>query len=188
VEPDQFECQAEAALVQFAENAMRESWSDHDPRWTPGVKSALGRIAKESHFDWYATRSEFADDGEWLLDGVAVRREDDGGFCLPFVIESEWESRLAREDGFHKGVTRDFLKLVTTRTDHRVLVFYAVSETKARERTDVLVEFATRFGGSKSGDRYLFACWCRSTRRFWFNVLVVSSTSDCRGSASACLA
>jgi hypothetical protein len=172
VELDKFEYQAEAALQQLAEKATRESWSDKNPRWTQGVKSAFRQIASESGFKWYATTSERSDNTEWLLDGVAYEPQADGGFRLPFVMESEWESRLRREDGPDQGVTRDFLKLVVTRADHRVMVFYASSQNKAEEGIDLLIGLATGFRGSASGDRYLFACWCQNSRRFVFRSFV----------------
>src|SRR5579862_5083028 len=109
MDPDKFESRAEAALQQFAETAKLELWSDKDPRWTPGVKAALGRIAKESLFDWFSTNSEFADNSEWLLDGVAWQKDHTGAFSLPFTLESEWEDNLGSAN-LLDGVSRDFLK------------------------------------------------------------------------------
>ena len=171
--PDDFESKAEAALQDLADRAIRESWPENDPRWTPGVKSVLGRIAKESRIDWYATSSEFADDGEWLLDGVAWRKEADGGFRLLFTLESEWEDSLGWKANLPQGVMRDFLKLVVTRSDHRVMVLFARSADAANDRINKLMERAKTFRGSQPGDRYLFACWRRSTKQFVFQLFVV---------------
>jgi hypothetical protein len=147
------------ALEEMAGLGQSQGWETNE--WTRRVKSGLGKIACERGCKWYASDAERADGGEWLLDGVAMRYDDQQHLHIPFVLESEWDANLEEVD-------RDFQKLVAIKSELRVMVLYARSQVAAEERIKHLWGWVEEFDGSRPGDRYLFCCWLGSTRKFFF--------------------
>ena len=157
------------------ELAVRERLEALATRWrqieiadrdaTRELKDALGHLGTSLGYTAHCSGGDFSHHGEWLFDVTWVKLDEERYITsVPLVAESEWSPGEVEDD---------FEKLLLARSDHRLFVFWAPDEVRAKTRLAELEEFVRRFRPSCVGDRYLFACWTDTEEAFLFRQLTV---------------
>ena len=137
---------------------MSVDWRDSD--WTRQIKAACKVIAEERGYEIYASGLPNSAGGEWLYDVTMMRYSEINGIEeLALVLESEWI-----QTGWE--IDNDFMKLVISRADARVMVFQSQTLAAANNVFERLKHLARAFPGSLLGDQYLLSCWLAAERRF----------------------
>ncbi len=155
-ELDQVERQVRDALV-----ALDSKWPEmpgSDSAWTRAVKDAVGGVGEKHGFLVCAAESRFAENGEWLYDLTWLKVEDKKRIVvdIPLALESEWTP--------DDEMMFDFQKLVVSKAQLRVMVFWAESDRAADQLLTGFIDQVRRFQGSRSGDRYLFVYYVGDDR------------------------
>jgi len=146
------EAELHAYFLALHDKARESAWKT-DRLWTRGINTDLAQVAKRHGFQVFASRCDAEiDGGEWLYDHHWRFVNEAGDLIrLPLAMEIEWGfgRRTLREK-----VIEDYLKLVQSRADIKVLVFSAVD---VRSTIDELTQMARAFEDHGPEDRFLFA-------------------------------
>lgn len=134
-----------------------------DARWTFELKRDLAQLATEPRYG-YRVCATGHDRCEWLFDMIWLAEADGVLRDVPLVLESEWKE---------SGLEYDFLKLVVARARHRFLVFELQDPARIPAKMDDLCAAVMSFRQRIPGDRYVFAGWDFTARRFVHRLLVV---------------
>ena len=139
-----------------------------DRQWTFKIFSDLTRLGRGYGFKVRGSKQP-EDDFErgWLWDFTWTdirnwHRSDraDGNLIeLPLVLESEWNLNFENE------ILWDFQKLFVARAQLRVMIFQQSTKEDADKCLERMRNAIKSFSWTRSGDRYLFACWIRSESR-----------------------
>ena len=148
---DEIEQKIRAALNQLDE--QWKSLGDADAAWTRAIKNSVGRIGESLGFEVYAMQCDFEENGEWLFDLTWLNENGEFVLEFPLALESEWRP---------KGILDDFQKLLVSRAEHRVMVFWQRSADAYENCLDQLIGQIAAYHGTLRGDRYLFCCWIES--------------------------
>lgn len=141
-QPDDVEAEIQAALQALWADATAVQWNRTE--WTRRVKEAVGQVVNAHGYRWHSSDNG----GEWLWDGAALERDEDGNLIdLQLALESELHGWAE--------IKVDFEKLMTSRAPHRVFVCTATSRDGVKEHLNRLEEMIRKF--RRSGDRYLLA-------------------------------
>ena len=161
---DEVERRVREALV--AVDAAWRDIPDSDAAWTRAIKHAVGGIGEQLGYLVCAAESRFADNGEWLYDLTWLKVDDSKRIVLdiPLALESEWTP--------DDELMFDFQKLVVSKAQHRVMLFWAESDASADQILTVFIDQVRRFHGSRVGDRYLFAFYVGNDRPLQFKPYV----------------
>jgi hypothetical protein len=145
--------------LQKKQNAINDTSTD----WTRAIKNKIAQVGNELNYEVYASLCDFAKDGEWLFDLTWADIKDEYLRSIPLALESEW---------IPGHVIDDFCKLLVSRAEHRVMVFWASNKTSADNKVKELIDEVENSNITKSGDRYLFACWIDDADKFDFRPYV----------------
>jgi hypothetical protein len=122
---------------------------------------------KQFGFQWAASGSSQATDpAEWMWDGGAFEKIRGWTSRQPLILECEW----GRHDG---DVKDDFEKLIVSRADLRVMVFWRNAESEAAESFQKFETGAKESSISEPGDRYLLVCYFPNIQRVTFKSFIV---------------
>lgn len=133
-----------------------------DREWTFNILSDLTRLGRSYGFKVRGAKpaqDDFETGWLWDLTWVDIRdwhRPDwaDGKLVeLPLVLESEWNVR------FEDEILWDFQKLLVARAHLRVMIFQQSTTQAADNSLERMRAAIKTFSATRSGDRYLFACW-----------------------------
>ncbi len=161
---DSVEEQIKQALIRLQQRAG--IIGNTSAAWTRAVKNAVGRVGANLGYEVYASSCHFAKYGEWLFDLTwADYDEDEYLRSIPLVLECEW---------IPKEVCDDFCKLMVSRADHRVIVFWTRDMASMKKMVKELIEEVKNSQLTKKGDRYLFACLIENSSELFFQLYVAS--------------
>jgi hypothetical protein len=157
---DEMASQVRQSIESICTQAQAENLSDG--RWTFNILSELTRLGRGYGFKVRGAkqREDYFETG-WLWDLTWTeisdwRRSDraDGKLVeIPLVLESEWSLAYENE------ILWDFQKLLVARAHLRVMIFQQNTKESANKCLERMRDAIQSFSATRSGDRYLFACW-----------------------------
>lgn len=146
------------ALDRVSTDSENTTWNNTE--WTTQVKKALVSLARLHNLKTYASGCG-ADGKEWLHDFAAMGYEYNPVKLskMALIAESEWLTGT-------NEIEDDFLRLVVSRADLRVMIFQSDTTIGFESIAATLLALAQGFELSRTDDLYLLACWVKSSRRF----------------------
>jgi len=137
-----------ARINAIPDRAVQEAWTS-DRAWTGAVLLDLARLGHER--DFYVCGNGCSDygQGEWLYDLVWLQNEGEHISDVPLVLESEWSPNF-------RSISDDFMKLLLSRAEHRVMVFQQQTAAEVKNVVERLISQIQNFRPTQKGDRYLF--------------------------------
>lgn len=138
-----------------------------DREWTRRIKEELGAMGKHKGYYAYGLKGapEHCDDGEFMFDlcWLDYGQGDTWLKRIPMAMECEWRSADDIDD--------DFLKLVVTRADLKVMIFGAQTHAQFDEIVKRLRQWKEAFEAGSPNDEFLLCGWCGDTRAFKFHTI-----------------
>jgi hypothetical protein len=151
------------SLLRLQEKA--NSINDTSKDWTRAIKNEIAQIGNQLGYEVYASSCDFAKDGEWLFDLTwADIDKDEYLKSIPLALECEW---------IPAEVIDDFCKLLVSRAEHRVMVFWASNKMSMESKIEEMIDEVKNSMVTEPGDRYLLACWVQDSDKFDFEQWVV---------------
>lgn len=131
-------------------------------KWTAKIKELLAAKAKmrgSTQCASHCANCEFLYDVTWLegAPNDSIRRAE-------LVLESEF--------GHWDDVLYDFRKLLLARAEHRIMVFEMKDHAENEKIVARMAHEISQFEGTRSGDRYMFACWQYANVWFQYELLI----------------
>lgn len=160
-------------INRFFDDIDNIDW-DHNSYWTRRIMTLLAELAISQQLLVACSKAHAIQGihwGEWLYDMVwyEINKEDniDGETLkdIHLVVESEWGSEYE--------VRRDFEKLIVARSRHRLMIFESNSLNNIQDIIDDLISIVKRCKLSQTGDRYMFAGYCKHEKRFDYQLHIV---------------
>ena len=155
-----------SVLKTLREVAVRGRY--YQGRYTPWTKSILTSLATTGRAEGYkvytskGNKKGDQDAGEWLYDQVWIKYDKENYIqSVPLVLESELGVDA-------RDRLDDFCKLLLARADHRIMIFGASQQNKAKAIIDNFIDEISGSGIACRGDKYLFAALLESDGSFYF--------------------
>jgi len=135
---------------QLATIAKNQGWKN-DSEWTVGINEYLAHLGHKYGYIVHASGCKSAHSG-WLYDHHWREYSGDNILIrIPLVMEIEWGYG---KTGIFEKVLYDFMKLVQSRADLRVMVFQGNGIDNI---TDMLIQHVKHFDQIQARDKYIFA-------------------------------